>query len=97
MDGIIVTSSKSSGRCESTRADSRNHFAQLKARSQEMAISDVLVLSGGDLSDDVAERVRARLSTLGLNARPVSMSKSKAFKTALVEDATSTTTLGERT
>ena len=61
-----------------------------------MAISNLLVLSGGELSDDVAERVRARLLTLGLNVRPVSMSKSKAFKSALVEDATSTTTLGER-
>ncbi|EJK61927.1 hypothetical protein THAOC_17494 [Thalassiosira oceanica] len=58
-----------------------------------MAISDILLLSGGELSDDVAARVRARLSSLGLNVRPVSMSKSKAFKSALVEDAASATTL----
>ena len=70
--------------------------AAAAARREIMAISNVLVLSGGELSDDVAERVRARLLTLGLNVRPVSMSKSKAFKSALVEDATSTTTLGER-
>ena len=52
-------------------------------------IEDVILLSGGDLSADVAEQIASKLSSStpieASRVHKVAMSKSKEFKTALLE------------
>ena len=57
--------------------------------SSTAKIEDVIILHGGDLSSDVAEQISSKLtpSTIGAtHIHKISMSKSKEFKAALVED-----------
>ena len=54
-------------------------------------VEDIILLSGGDLSSDVAKQIQAKLSSISAfdsaaHVHLIPMSKSKAFKAALIED-----------
>ena len=54
-----------------------------------MTIQDILLLHGGDLSSEIAQQIEAKVSSIigASHVHQISMSKSKAFKAALIEDA----------
>mmetsp|Transcript_38306 Transcript_38306/g.92391 ORF Transcript_38306/g.92391 Transcript_38306/m.92391 type:complete len:179 (-) Transcript_38306:51-587(-) len=56
--------------------------------SSEPKIQDILLLHGCDLSKEIAQRIEAKVSPIvgSSSVRRISMSKSKEFKAALVED-----------
>ena len=58
--------------------------------STNAKVEDVLLLHGGDLSSDVAEQIKSKLSSIiaSSHVHTISMSRSKEFKAALIEDDT---------
>ena len=58
--------------------------------STNAKVEDVLLLHGGDLSSDVAEQIKSKLSSIiaSSHVHTISMSRSKEFKDALIEDET---------
>ena len=58
--------------------------------STNAKVEDVLLLHGGDLSSDVAEQIKSKLSSIiaSSHVHKISMSRSKEFKDALIEDDT---------
>ena len=56
--------------------------------STNAKVEDVLLLHGGDLSSDVAEQIKSKLSSIiaSSHVHKISMSRSKEFKDALIED-----------
>ena len=56
--------------------------------STNAKVEDVLLLHGGDLSSDVAEQIKSKLSSIiaSSHVHTISMSRSKEFKAALIED-----------
>lgn len=52
-------------------------------------IQDILLLHGGDLSTEIAAQIQIKIAPIvgALHVQQISMSKSKAFKAALIEDA----------
>ena len=58
--------------------------------STNAKVEDVLLLHGGDLSSDVAEQIKSKLSSIiaSSHVHKISMSRSKEFKDVLIEDDT---------
>ena len=58
--------------------------------STNAKVEDVLLLHGGDLSSDVAEQIKSKLTSIiaSSHVHTILMSRSKEFKAAIIEDDT---------